>query len=173
MCSRCSCQPATCCCCSRAAAERQRSHARVASSPAAPAGEADAAVQRHYDQQGGQAAACLLAKPCQGGGELGRSPLPPQHQDPFPTGLGAGCWLGHHPSHDAGPSLRQVATKYSTVETLRQQYMFVPAKYKVSGRRGGRAAAAHGRLFSLRLGPAGCGQTASLTCPQVAPPLCL
>lgn len=28
------------------------------------------------------------------------------------------------------PSHRQVASKYSTVETLRQQYMFVPAKYK-------------------------------------------
>ncbi len=28
------------------------------------------------------------------------------------------------------PLCPQVASKYSTVETLRQQYMFVPAKYK-------------------------------------------
>ena len=117
--------------------------ARPAPLAVARAGAAHPALLRHHDQQGGQAAARLPARPRQGehgqgrgggagSGSQGRKGERPARAAPvFLVPLRRCCFVADENKTGlySWPQV-EVASKYSTVETLRQQYLFVPAKYK-------------------------------------------
>lgn len=112
------------------------------------AGASHTAVQCHNDQQGGQAAAGVPAEPSEGGGgqqvqvrlcswllvlEAACQSMPAAAAAlaaAISTVAAAELFEVAADKLAMYPSSSALAPHCSTVDTLRQQYMFVPAKYK-------------------------------------------